>query len=183
RSQGSANATYHGERSLPARSCRAGTARSTYVRAARNRPRHPRSTDQPELSSTSDRSRRSAHSGAASRDSARGVRPVVRLCFQRLRYVREDVRQWKDLRVWFRIASSWVRRRSSSACRSGYKNPGPADSLQDIFDSSERCRGAFCNLHLVFVKAATAFSAQPAGVDIALQQRTRPVFGVSEPLV
>src|SRR5215213_1611033 len=172
-----------GEHSLPARLCRAGNAHSTSVRVALNRPHHPQSTGPPELSSTSDRSKRSEHSAAVNRDFARDVRPVVQPCFQRRRYVREGVRQWRGLQARLRIALSWARRRSSSACRSGRKTPGPADLLPDTFDNSERCRGAFCYLPLVFVKPATAFSTQPTGVDITLQQRTRPVFGVSQPLI
>ena len=82
---------------------------------------------QRELVSASDRSMRSARSEEAGRDSLQTVRPVARLCFQRPRYVREDVRQWKDLPVQLRSARSWAQQRSSSACRSERKTPGPAD--------------------------------------------------------
>ena len=100
------------------------------------------------LESRNDRSTRSARSARADRDCARDVRRDVRPGFQRLRCVRGDVRQWKDWRVRLRSASNSARRRSSGACRNEYKIPDPANLLRDIFDNSERCRGAWCYLSI-----------------------------------
>ena len=72
-----AAATRRDERSLPARLCHAGNARSTFVRVVLYRRHRLQSADQRALSSANDRSKRFVRNAAADRDCALNVQLIV----------------------------------------------------------------------------------------------------------
>ena len=100
--------------------------------------------------------------------------------FQQRRYVRVDVRQWRDLLDQLRSASAWfdddhprVPQRVQNSCPSGF-------ALRDTFDSSERCWGAL--VFTFFLRyPRPLFRPQPAGVDMAARAAGLAVPRVSEP--